>query len=54
MTGHQGAMPSIKDVVVDARTGKVLQARQRVMEGSANTEWEGSVSIRPRSRARRT
>jgi Zn-dependent metalloprotease len=45
VTGHRGAMPSIKDVVVDARTGKVLQARQRVMEGSANTKWEGTVSI---------
>jgi Zn-dependent metalloprotease len=45
VTGHQGAMPSIKDVVVDARSGKVLQARQRVMEGSANTKWEGTVSI---------
>ena len=45
VTGHQGALPSIKDVVVDARSGRVLQARQRVMEGSANTKWEGTVSI---------
>ncbi len=45
VTGHRGAMPSIKDVVVDARTGKVLQARQRVMEGSGNTKWEGTVSL---------
>jgi Zn-dependent metalloprotease len=45
VTGHQGAMPSIKAVVVDAHTGRVLQARQRVMEGTANTKWEGSVSI---------
>jgi Zn-dependent metalloprotease len=45
VTGHRGAMPSIKSVVVDARNGRVLQARQRVMEGTANTKWEGSVSI---------
>jgi Zn-dependent metalloprotease len=45
VTGHDGALPDIKSVVVDARTGRVLQARQRVMEGSANTTWEGNVSI---------
>jgi Zn-dependent metalloprotease len=45
VTGHRGVMPSIKDVVVDARSGKVLQARQRVMEGTGNTKWEGSVTI---------
>src|SRR4051794_18546441 len=45
VTGHQGALPSIKSVVVDARNGHVLQARERVMEGSANTKWEGTVSI---------
>jgi hypothetical protein len=45
VTGHRGAMPDIKSVVVDARTGRVLQARERVMEGTANTKWEGSVSI---------
>ncbi|WP_151081901.1 M4 family metallopeptidase [Nocardioides cynanchi] len=44
-TGHRGSMPDIKSVVVDARNGHVLQARERVMEGSANTKWEGSVSI---------
>jgi Zn-dependent metalloprotease len=44
-TGHRGAMPDIKSVVVDARNGHVLQARERVMEGTANTKWEGSVSI---------
>jgi Zn-dependent metalloprotease len=27
VTGHQGVEPSIKDVVVDARNGRVLQAR---------------------------
>jgi len=45
VTGRQGAMPSIKDVVVDARNGHVLQARQRVMEGTGNTKWEGTVSL---------
>ena len=45
VTGRHGAMPDIKAVVVDARDGHVLQARERVMEGSANTKWEGSVSI---------
>ena len=32
-------------MVVDARNGHVLQAREKVMEGTANTKWEGSVSI---------
>ena len=45
VTGHRGAMPDIKTVVVNARNGHVLQARERVMEGTANTKWEGSVSI---------
>src|SRR6476646_9765258 len=45
VTGHRGAMPDIKAVVVDARNGHVLQARQRVMEGTGNTKWEGNVSI---------
>jgi Zn-dependent metalloprotease len=45
VTGHRGAMPDIKSVLVDARNGRVLQARERVMEGSANTKWEGSVTI---------
>ncbi len=44
-TGHRGALPDIKTVVVDARNGRVLQAREKVMEGTANTKWEGSVSI---------
>jgi Zn-dependent metalloprotease len=44
-TGHRGAMPDIKSVVIDARNGRVLQARERVMEGTANTKWEGSVTI---------
>ncbi len=37
VTGHQGAMPSIKDVVVDARNGKVLQAKERVADGTGNS-----------------
>src|SRR4029077_4695018 len=45
VTGHRGALPDIKAVVVDARNGRVLQARQRVMEGTGNTKWEGNVSI---------
>ena len=35
-------MPSIKDVVVDARNGKVLQARERVADGTGNSAWDGS------------
>ena len=45
VTGHHGAMPDIKTVVVDARNGHVLQARERVMEGTGNTKWEGNVSF---------
>jgi Zn-dependent metalloprotease len=45
VTGHRGALPDIQAVVVDARNGHVLQARQRVMEGTGNTKWEGNVSI---------
>jgi Zn-dependent metalloprotease len=41
VTGHQGAMPSIKDVVVDARNGKVLQAKERVADGTGNSAWDG-------------
>jgi Zn-dependent metalloprotease len=42
VTGHQGVMPSIKDVVVDARNGKVLQAKERVADGTGNSAWDGS------------
>jgi Zn-dependent metalloprotease len=42
VTGHRGAMPSIKDVVVDARNGKVLQAKERVADGTGNSAWDGS------------
>ncbi len=45
VTGHHGALPDIKTVVVDARNGHVLQARERVAEGTGNTAWEGTVSI---------
>jgi Zn-dependent metalloprotease len=42
VTGHRGVMPSIKDVVVDARNGRVLQAKQRVADGTGNSAWDGS------------
>jgi Zn-dependent metalloprotease len=42
VTGHRGAIPSIKAVVVDARTGDVLQARERVADGTGNSAWDGS------------
>jgi Zn-dependent metalloprotease len=42
VTGHQGVEPSIKDVVVDARTGKVLLARERVADGTGTSAWDGS------------
>ncbi|HEY3531459.1 MAG TPA: M4 family metallopeptidase [Nocardioides sp.] len=41
VTGHQGVMPSIKDVVVDARSGKVLQARERVADGTGTAAYDG-------------
>ena len=41
VTGHQGAMPSIKDVVVDARNGKVLQAKERVADGTGTAAYDG-------------
>jgi Zn-dependent metalloprotease len=42
VTGGRGATPSIKDVVVNARNGKVLQARERVEDGTGNSAWDGS------------
>ncbi len=42
VTGHRGVEPSIKDVVVDARNGRVLQARERVADGTGNSAWDGS------------
>jgi Zn-dependent metalloprotease len=42
VTGHRGVEPSIKDVVVNARSGKVLQARERVADGTGNSAWDGS------------
>jgi Zn-dependent metalloprotease len=41
VTGHQGAVPSIKDVVVDARNGKVLQAKERVADGTGTAAYDG-------------
>src|SRR4051794_31195470 len=49
VTGPQGAMPSIKDVVVDARDGKVLQAKERVADGTGNSAWDGSNLTIPTS-----
>jgi Zn-dependent metalloprotease len=42
VTGHRGVEPSIKDVVVDARNGRILQARERVADGTGNSAWDGS------------
>ena len=41
VTGHQGVMPSIKDVVVDARNGQVLQAKERVADGTGTAAYDG-------------
>jgi Zn-dependent metalloprotease len=41
VTGHRGAEPSIKDVVVDARSGRVLQARERVADGTGTAAYDG-------------
>ncbi len=41
VTGHQGVEPSIKDVVVDARNGKVLMARERVADGTGTAAYDG-------------
>ena len=42
VSGHQGAIPDIKTVVVDARNGRVLQAREHVADGTGNSAWDGS------------
>src|SRR5262245_22003959 len=42
VTGHRGVMPSIKTVVVDARNGRVLQAKEHVADGTGNSAWDGS------------
>src|SRR4051794_12478806 len=42
VTGHRGAIPSIKAVVVDARNGHVLQAKERVADGTGNSAWDGT------------
>ncbi len=49
VTGHRGVEPSIKDVVVDARTGRILQARERVADGTGNSAWDGSNLTIPTS-----
>ena len=49
VTGHRGVEPSIKDVVVDARSGRVLQARERVADGTGNSAWDGSNLTIPTS-----
>jgi len=41
VTGHRGVIPSIKAVVVDARTGQVLQAKQRVADGTGTAAYDG-------------
>jgi Zn-dependent metalloprotease len=41
VTGHRGVEPAIKDVVVDARTGKVLEAKQRVADGTGTAAYDG-------------
>jgi Zn-dependent metalloprotease len=41
VTGHRGALPSIKDIVVDARNGKVLQAKERVADGTGTAAYDG-------------
>ena len=42
VTGHQGAIPDIKTVVVDARNGRVLQAKEHVADGTGTSAWDGS------------
>ena len=39
--------PSIKDVVVDARTGQVLQAREHVVDGTGTSAWDGPAVTIP-------
>ncbi len=41
VTGHRGVEPSIKDVVVDARNGQVLQAKERVADGTGTAAYDG-------------
>ncbi len=42
VTGHQGVIPDIKTVVVDARNAHVLQAKEHVADGTGNSAWDGS------------
>src|SRR4029078_11482058 len=41
VTGHRGAIPSIKAVVVDAHTGQVLEAKERVADGTGTAAYDG-------------
>ena len=45
VSGRSAGEPSIKSVYVDARSGKVLGAREHVMEGTGSSAYSGSVSI---------
>ncbi|HEY3005223.1 MAG TPA: M4 family metallopeptidase, partial [Kribbellaceae bacterium] len=41
VTGRDAGAPSVKDVYVDARTGKVLKARERVVFGEGTGKFNG-------------
>ncbi|MGI8523372.1 MAG: M4 family metallopeptidase [Nocardioides sp.] len=45
VAGTKAGAPSRQSVYVDARSGKVLGSQEHVAEGTANTKWEGSVTI---------
>jgi Zn-dependent metalloprotease len=51
VSGRHGVMPSIKDVVLDARNGAVLQAKERVADGTGSSAWDGSNLAIPTTHA---
>ena len=45
VTGTRAGAPSVLDVYVDARSGRLLSTTEHVAEGSGTGAWEGSVTI---------
>ncbi|MEZ5093379.1 M4 family metallopeptidase [Nocardioides sp.] len=45
VAGTVKGAPSRQSVVVDARTGKVLDSLERVVEGTGSSGWSGTVSL---------
>ena len=45
VSGRDHGHASLQSVYVDARTGKFLDSKEHVLEGTGNGNWEGSVTI---------